>query len=203
MKPRFLESTSIAASLVLAMAVSMPAEAASPTDWSAISTQNVKLFYPGQSSLQWLRSKEHKRAFRKTLQGDSCVSCHEGEEEEIGQATVSGEKLEPHPIEGKQAVIDLAVQAAHDSENLYFRFQWKTRNPFPGTAHPHWRFDGKEWKAMGWPRLNSLVGIVHSIEFYGLAALALFHAGFHIWRHIKLRDNALRIMAPKVFHRYL
>lgn len=56
---------------------------------------------------------------------------------------------------------------------------------------------------MGWPKLNDLVGIVHSIEFYGLAAIAVFHAGFHIWRHIKLRDNALRIMAPRMFHRYL
>jgi cytochrome b561 len=56
---------------------------------------------------------------------------------------------------------------------------------------------------MGWPKLNDLVGIVHSIEFYAIAALAVAHAGFHIWRHIKLRDNALRIMAPKVFHHYL
>jgi cytochrome b561 len=56
---------------------------------------------------------------------------------------------------------------------------------------------------MGWPKLNDLVGIVHSIEFYTIAVLAIAHAGFHIWRHIKLRDNALRIMAPKVFHRYL
>ena len=30
-----------------------------------------------------------------------------------------------------------------------------------------------------------------------------FHGGFHIWRHFKLRDNALRIMAPKVFYRWL
>jgi cytochrome b561 len=56
---------------------------------------------------------------------------------------------------------------------------------------------------MGWPKLNDLVGIVHSIEFYTIAVLAIAHAGCHIWRHIKLRDNALRIMAPKVFHRYL
>lgn len=56
---------------------------------------------------------------------------------------------------------------------------------------------------MGWPHLNDLVGIVHSIEFYGLAVIAAGHAAFHIWRHIKVRDNALRIMAPKVFHRYL
>lgn len=56
---------------------------------------------------------------------------------------------------------------------------------------------------MGWPKLNDMVGLVHTVEFYALGAIALGHAGFHIWRHIKLRDNALRIMAPKVFHRYL
>jgi cytochrome b561 len=53
------------------------------------------------------------------------------------------------------------------------------------------------------PRANDWIGVIHSIEFYGLAVLAAFHAGFHIWRHIALRDNALRIMAPKVLHRYL
>ena len=31
----------------------------------------------------------------------------------------------------------------------------------------------------------------------------ILHAGFHIWRHARLRDNALRIMFPKVMHRYL
>jgi cytochrome b561 len=41
------------------------------------------------------------------------------------------------------------------------------------------------------------------IRFYAIAILAIAHAGFHIWRHIKLRDNALRIMALKAFHRYL
>lgn len=56
---------------------------------------------------------------------------------------------------------------------------------------------------MGWLRMNDIVGVVHSIQFYGLAALAIAHAAFHVWRHIKLRDNALRIMAPRVFHRYL
>ncbi|MHA1554328.1 MAG: ethylbenzene dehydrogenase-related protein [Alphaproteobacteria bacterium] len=126
-------------------------------DWSKIPTNTVSLFYPGQSSYQWLRGKEHKRAFRKTEQGDSCISCHEDEEAEIGAKIVSGERLEPHPIEGKQATIDLAVQAAHDSDNLYLRFQWNTLNPFPGTAHPHWRFDGTDWKQIGWPRLHKKV----------------------------------------------
>lgn len=53
------------------------------------------------------------------------------------------------------------------------------------------------------PRANDWVGIIHSIEFYGLALVALAHAGFHIWRHFGLRDNALRIMVPRVLHRFL
>ena len=36
-----------------------------------------------------------------------------------------------------------------------------------------------------------------------LAVIVLLHAGFHIWRHVRLRDNALRIMVPRRFHRYL
>ncbi|MEE8350845.1 MAG: hypothetical protein V3R37_01430, partial [Rhodospirillales bacterium] len=52
------------------------AMAAPPSDWSAVPTKTVKLFYPGQSSYQWLRSKAHKRADKKVKRGDSCVSCH-------------------------------------------------------------------------------------------------------------------------------
>ena len=53
------------------------------------------------------------------------------------------------------------------------------------------------------PQWNDLIGHIHIIEFYTLAAIAILHAGFHIWRHVKLRDNALRIMAPKALHRFL
>ena len=143
MRAGVLKFVGRAAFLVVAAGLSGAAIAAPPADWSKVPTKAVSLFYPGQSSYQWLRSKEHKRAFRKTEQGDSCASCHEGEEAEIGAKIVGGERLEPHPIAGKQATIELAVQAAHDADNLYLRFQWQTRNPYPGSAHPHWRFDGK------------------------------------------------------------
>ena len=56
---------------------------------------------------------------------------------------------------------------------------------------------------MGWPDANEIVGQIHIYEFYALGALVLVHAGFHIWRHLRLRDNALRIMAPKTLHRFL
>jgi cytochrome b561 len=56
---------------------------------------------------------------------------------------------------------------------------------------------------LGLPQANEIVGLVHTAEFYLLAAIIAFHAVFHIWRHIQLRDNALRIMAPRALHRYL
>ncbi len=56
---------------------------------------------------------------------------------------------------------------------------------------------------MGWPRANAIVGDAHTYQFYLLAGLAVAHALFHIWRHLHLRDNALRIMAPKRLHKYL
>jgi hypothetical protein len=39
-------------------------------DWSTVAVKKVTLFYPGQSSYQWLRSSKHKRANKKTAQGD-------------------------------------------------------------------------------------------------------------------------------------
>lgn len=56
---------------------------------------------------------------------------------------------------------------------------------------------------MDMPQSNDIIGQIHIYEFYILAAIAIIHAGFHIWRHVKLRDNALRIMAPRALHRYL
>ena len=50
---------------------------------------------------------------------------------------------------------------------------------------------------------NELVGQIHIIEYYCLAVVVLAHALFHIWRHMHLKDNALRIMAPKAMHRFL
>ena len=53
--------------------------------------------------------------------------------------------------------IDLSFQAAYDATNAYFRFQWKTLNPYPGSEHQYLRFDGKEWKVYGYPKLDKVV----------------------------------------------
>ena len=57
--------------------------------------------------------------------------------------------------------------------------------------------------ALNLPDANHWVGQVHIYQFYLLAALTLAHGIFHIWRHYRLRDNALRIMVPKFLHKYL
>ena len=101
-------------------------------DWSKVATNNVTLFYPGQSSFEWVQTgKEHggARAFLKG--GDRCATCHLKEVADMGAKIVSGEKLEPTPIPGKRASIDMKVQATHDEENLYLRFRWKNDKHAP------------------------------------------------------------------------
>jgi cytochrome b561 len=53
------------------------------------------------------------------------------------------------------------------------------------------------------PDAHRLASLFHVYQFYALAGVALIHAAFHTWRHLVLRDNALRIMAPRALHRWL
>jgi hypothetical protein len=130
---------------------------AAEPDWSRVPTRTITLFYPGQSSYDWLRSPEHRRADRKVIEGDSCVSCHEGEEADIGELTVSGEKLEPTPIEGKKGSLDLQVQAAYDDQNLYLRFRWPTQLDRAGQMHDYMRYNGEGWEFYGGARSEEAV----------------------------------------------
>ncbi|NNE51348.1 MAG: cytochrome B [Sulfitobacter sp.] len=56
---------------------------------------------------------------------------------------------------------------------------------------------------LGLREANEVIGKLHIYQFYLLAALVVGHALFHLWRHYRLRDNALRIMVPKRLHRFL
>lgn len=154
---RFKRYLLAGAAALFTFSFSVPAVPAPPKDWSAVPTQTIKLFYPGQSTYQWLRSKEHKRADKKTKKGEACIECHEDEEEDIGNLIAAGERLEPANLSGKQGIIDLGVQVAYDTKNIYWRFQWKTKNNFPGRAHPQLRYDGKSWKTYGYPMLHEQV----------------------------------------------
>jgi hypothetical protein len=121
-------------------------------DWGRIPTKTLTLFYPGQSTYQWLRSPEHPGA-SLVATGGACLTCHKGTEEKLGNKLVKASKLEPTPVEGKNGVVKLNVQIAYDNDSAYFRFQWKTNSPHPGDAYPFYRFDGKEWKPYGAQKL--------------------------------------------------
>ena len=145
------------AALAIAAQSAMAADPAK-IDWSAVPATQVGLFYPGQSTYQWVRSKAHKGA-NKIKKGDACVTCHDSdtEEKDMGENLVKGGKLEPTPVTGKPGSKTLKVQAAYDDKNAYLRFEWKTANPYPGTEYQYLRFDGKEWKVYGFPKLDKVV----------------------------------------------
>jgi hypothetical protein len=133
-------------------------------NWDKVPATKVALFYPGQSSYQWLRDEtKHKGASKETARGDACTSCHDDPTEEATQgAKILGGKhpLEPHAgvLKGKNGHIDMTVQAAYDDKNAYLRFQWQTNNKnHPGNDYPGYRFDGKEWKSFGGMRLDKNV----------------------------------------------
>lgn len=154
-------SITLAALSALAVLASGSVAAADPAkiNWKKVPTVNVPLFYPGQSSYEWLISDAHKGAAKETKRGDSCVSCHDESDAEklLGDKLVKAGPLEPVPVPKKSGYMDLKVQAAYDAKNAYLRFQWKTDNPFPGTDHQFLRFDGKEWKVFGYPKLDKPV----------------------------------------------
>jgi hypothetical protein len=147
--------------LSLALIGIATASAADPAkiNWSKIPVVKVPLFFPGQSSYEWLRSDEHKGAAKEVKRGDACLSCHDEKdaEKDMGEKIVKGGRLEPTPVTGKSGYKELKVQAAYDAKNAYLRFQWKTDNPYPGTEHQYLRFDGKEWKVWGYPTLDKPV----------------------------------------------
>jgi len=144
--------------VVLAAGAAMAADPAR-IDWAKVPVSNVVLFYPGQSSYEWLRSDGHKGAARQVKRGDACVACHDeaDAEKDMGDQLVQAGRLEPTPVAGKTGHVDLKVQAAFDDQSAYLRFQWKTANPFPGTEHQYLRFDGHEWKVYGYPKLDKVV----------------------------------------------
>jgi hypothetical protein len=78
-------------------------------DWGKVPSKNLNLFYPGQSSYQWLRSDAHKGAAKEVIRGDTCTSCHDDEdaEKDLGAALVKANRLEPMPIPGKAGHVEL------------------------------------------------------------------------------------------------
>ena len=156
-------TTGLAVALCFTAGLPSVVMSAEPSDWSKVPVTNMTLFYPGQSGFEWLNSDAHQskdgkdKGNKEMAKGTDCYFCHEGDEAKIGDKLVKGGPLEPMPVKGKPGHVNLALQVAYDNDKAYFRAKWKTRNPYPGEAHPFWRFNGKEWKGYGHPKLDKEV----------------------------------------------
>ena len=151
-----MKRTVLAAALGVAFSGAAIGADPSTIDWSKIPAKAVGLFYPGQSSYEWLRSDKHVGA--SMVKRDSkCAACHAGKEATLGEKIVKGGPLEPAPVKGKNGALELKVQVAYDAKNAYFRFQWPTAANAPGIEYPYYRFDGKAWKVHGYPKLDKVV----------------------------------------------
>ncbi|KIL97038.1 Cytochrome c-type protein NapC [Paramagnetospirillum magnetotacticum MS-1] len=113
-----MNRTALTALMVLA---STPAFA---LDWSDVPAKEVVLFYPGQSSLEWVLSGDHGGA-PKVKNGKACKECHLGEEKDMGATLVSGAKNEPAPMAGKPAFIPATVRVAQENGRLLVRLEFK------------------------------------------------------------------------------
>lgn len=99
---------------------------ASDIQWDKLNSKSITLFYPGQSSWEWLLTKHS--AAKSVRKGAPCLECHEDEEKDMGATLVSGKKLESSPIKGKPGSIKASLKTAYDDESIYFQIQWKDTN---------------------------------------------------------------------------
>jgi len=110
--------------LALAAGLLVASGPARAIDWSGVQGKDIIVFYPGQSSWEWLLTESDHSGAPKFRGGKNCVDCHEGEQKKIGDLIASGKKLEPNPIPGKPGWLTVNVKAAHDGEKMYFRLEW-------------------------------------------------------------------------------
>ena len=103
-------------------------------DWSKAASREITLFYPGETSLEWvLNGRYHGGSRPFEINGDACIVCHDAETAAMGEKMVTGQKAESTPIPGKRGSIPVKVDATHDGEFLYMKFSWPDvkHNPVP------------------------------------------------------------------------
>ena len=119
--------------IAVAVAASMMSISAfAAPDWAAAPVTKMTLFYPGQSSLEWVMNKADHSAVPDIVEKKrACAKCHTGDANEIGDKIVKGQPvgssktvLEPKPPEGKVGSIPVQFQAVHDGSKLYVRVEW-------------------------------------------------------------------------------
>ena len=111
--------------LIAVAAATLPSVGnAGEIDWGKVKGLDITVFYPGQSSWEWILTQSDHEGAKDLRKGKKCWDCHEAEEMDIGAKIASGKKLEPNPIAGKRPAFNVNVKAANDGQNLYVRLAW-------------------------------------------------------------------------------
>jgi hypothetical protein len=126
---KFVNGAAAAAFTVSILAAGAALAAPKAVNWDGIPASETMLFYPGQTSMEWILTGSDHGGVRAFKKGDRCFECHSQEATDMGTKMVSGAKAEKTPIAGKRPAFPLKVKAAYDAENLYLRFE------FPAGPH--------------------------------------------------------------------
>ena len=135
--------------LALAASGTVLAADATKLKWDGVPKTELTLFYPGQTTQEWMTSAAHKAGATGVNEGKHCIACHEGEEADLGKNVLAKKALEPNPIAGKPGAIKLTVQAAYDKEYFYLKASWPTNLKEAGAFHNYKAFKGGKWVTYG------------------------------------------------------
>lgn len=117
---------------VLVISAMLSATAFAAPNWSNVPSRKVPVFYPGQSGLEWILTKKDHSASNQILDKKrACTKCHDTDAVEIGDKIAAGkpvgnlrQPLDGAVPKGKAGSIPVTVQAAHDGNKIYLRFEW-------------------------------------------------------------------------------
>lgn len=127
----------------------------SAIDWSGVPLHQIVLFYPGQSSWEWILTQSDHSGAKGLREGKDCRDCHEDEQKDIGEKIASGKKLEPRPTAAQRPYIPASVQVAHDATRFYVRISWPNSKRRAPADH------GRAAQAM----VTMMLGDAHVVEF--------------------------------------
>lgn len=103
----------------------LAAASADAVDWGSVPGNSIIMFYPGQTSWEFILTPSDHDGAEKFRGGKDCLECHEDEESDMGKDTVSGKKHESNPIPDKPGSLPVDVKLTYDQERMYVQLSWK------------------------------------------------------------------------------
>lgn len=95
-------------------------------DWGKVPKRDIQVFHAGVTPIEWVSKKSDHSGTAGMKKGESCAGCHE----EKGTLNFNFKRLADKELEPKGApktmIYPVAVQAAYDAGNLYFRLTFKS-----------------------------------------------------------------------------